>query len=165
MNSFEEAFKNAGLNFEKTEGEVITEEDERKYKTDMDIKMLEEHLKLIKRNANEKELYHFATKYGFLSYQHYSMWLNYVNHAQEEREEAELNYENYDDCEYLKQVNDKYEEEIKEADRFRDIWYYKFVMRQIGGKDYSPYGKNLLKRSKNEIDNIIFGKPKEWIFE
>lgn len=146
--SFAEALKGIEINFEGVEDKEMTEE---QYQAEQDIKMLEQYMKLAKRNASEKELFQFAKRWNFLSMTHFRLWLSVtdeLNNAESDLEFAE-DTGMVDEALYL----EKKMKELKlQAKNMRQASYYQMMMRLMKKKDYSPYGEDLLKKDLKSKD-------------
>lgn len=139
MGSIADAFNKVGIKpTDFTEVKV----DAKKIEWDMQIEFLEKWLKLIERNAPAKERYNFVTKHGFLSEKHLNLFLACSDDL------VILQYR-LEDCDITGENKAELEKEIKEketlANNIRNIHYYRIIMRQLGQKDISPYGVDLLR--------------------
>ncbi len=135
-----------GLNIQFDETTKVQEMTEEQYQAQRDIEMLEKYLKMCERNASEKERFRLAQEYGFVSEQHLKLWLSCSDDYENHLGELEL-YSG----KALKEQKKKVEELESMAKNIRSCSYYRFIMRMMGKKDYSPYGENLLK-SKSNLD-------------
>jgi len=139
MSSIAEAFNKAGI---KPTDFPEVEIDTHKIECDMQIEFLEKWLKLLERNAPAKERYNFITQHGFLSEKHFGLYSKCIDDV------AELQYR-LEDCDFTGEDSNRLERKLKEAEtmanNIKDILYYRIIMRQLGQKDISPYGVDLLK--------------------
>ena len=139
MNCMADAFNKVGI---KSTDFPEVEIDTQIIECDMQIEFLERWFKLINRNASAKEKYNFITSHGFLSEKHFNLYQVCANDV------IELQFR-LEDCEFSGEDKVKLEKEIKEkeilANNIKSIPYYRIIMRQLGQKDISPYGINLLK--------------------
>jgi len=145
MNLFEEALSKAGVKSTDFEDVKV---DVKAIDSDMEIEFYTRLIKMCERNASEKELHLFATEHGFLSYKHLSLYMSVSDDAQCKREELEYYHENKDSKAFKAQVR-KVEEVEKYARAIKDPLYYRFVMGQLGQRDVSPYGENVLRSRKH----------------
>jgi len=140
MGSIADAFNKVGIKpSDFPEVEIDTEKIERNLK----IEFLEKWLKLLERNTPAKERYNFITKYSnFLSETHYNLYSTIMNDVYELQDRL-------DDCDWNGENKVELEKEIKEkkilANNIKDVFYYRMIMRQLGKKDISPYGVDLLR--------------------
>jgi hypothetical protein len=139
MNSFAEALNNVNIKPVDFEDRVI---DENKIECEMEIDFLEKWLKMLERNASEKEKYNFIIKHGFLSVKHFNMYMACKDDAVCIRFDIEGGYLT-DDA--LKEKERELKEKENLMERIKNINYYKFIMKMMGEKDFSPYGVNLLR--------------------
>jgi len=139
MGSIADAFNKVGI--KPTDFPEI-EIDTQKIECDMQIEFLEKWLNLLKRNAPEKEKYNFVTQHGFLSVTHLELFLQCSNDAGELRDRLS-------DCDISGENPNRLEKKLEEAENManniKSIPYYRIVMRQLGRKDISPYGVDLLR--------------------
>lgn len=160
MNSFNEAFMKIGVAFESIEmTEEEKQKEEQQYQLDKRIEMLEGWYKLITRESSDKEKYNFIVKYGFISIRQFEMWLKL------ECEYSEMEYELEERIRlsnYHKGIIDDYSKQIslkkQLAKSTKDNSTYKFMIRQMGIKDVTPYGEDLSKRPS--IDDLIHERKK-----
>lgn len=141
------AEKLALLNLEDLpEGKTLTDEE---IAIQKEIEMLEGWLKLNERNASAKEKFLFAKEHGFVSENHLNLWLSANDDYNNKKEELDLFYEN--SKEYKALLSDV--EKLSEmASAIKSPVYYRFMMKQLGKKDFSPYGEDLLR--VKETDNF-----------
>jgi len=142
MNAMEEALNKANIKANNFEVKPV---DEEKIKAEMQIEFLGKWLKMLERNASEKEKYNFITKYGFVSVQQYNLYSACMDDV------ITLKWE-LDDIRYDISSDEiaKREKEITEkealAENIKNLFYYKMILRGLGKKDITPYGEDILKR-------------------
>lgn len=119
--------------------------DEEKIEIDMNIEFLENWLNMLERNASDKEKHNMVVKQGFISVQHFNLYMACKNDADELR--MDLDDMRFNLTSHAISIREK---EIAEKEilskRIKDESYYKNMMRIMGRKDTSPYGEDLLKR-------------------
>lgn len=142
-----EVLNSKGIQVEDFEDKEV---DAKTYEADMFIEFLEKYLKMCERGASEKERYNLAVENGFLSEKHLSLWLSVNDDFENEREMLESEKEFLSPKE-IKKREAKVQELEHYANNIKNPTYYRIVMRQIGAKDYSPYGVNVL-RGKTFLD-------------
>ena len=119
--------------------------DESAIEAEMQIDFLEKWLKLLERNASEKEKYNFVIKYGFVSSMQFNLHMSCMDDVNT------LKWELDDTRDYISANEvEKLEKEISEketlAKNIKHLMYYKMVLRGLGLKDITPYGEDILKR-------------------
>lgn len=144
MNTFAEALKGINLG-ELPEGEVLTEE---QIENQRQIELAEGWLKLYERNASAKEKFQFAQKFGFLSETHLNLWMSADTDYHDKLYELE-DLEGYCSNEELAPLRAEVEKLRGMAEAMKGKSYYRIVMRQLGRKDFSPYGEDLLKMKES----------------
>lgn len=144
MNAMAEALSKANIKPTNFEEKQI---DEKKIEADMQIDFLEKWLKLLQRNASEKEKHNFIIKYGFVSVQQFELYMTIRDDVFNLKDELE-DIRFFDDISPLE--IEKREKEIAEkeamAENIKNLGYYKWVLRSLGRKDITPYGEDILKR-------------------
>lgn len=144
MNTLADALNRANIKPTDFEDRPI---DEKQIKLDMEIEFMENWLKLLERSASEKEKYNFVIKHGFISVNHFSLYLACLDDAQNLKDQL-------DEIRYNISTNEikKREKEISEketmAKNIKNKTYYEIVLRTLGQKDITPYGEDILKRKK-----------------
>jgi len=112
---------------------------------EIEIPSLDILLNILEGNASDEEKHNFVINHGFVSVQHCSFYVTY-------RKEADILKSNLDD---LQHTLSPYEISIAKKEisgieilvnRFRNVSFYKDLMRITGREDISPYGENILKR-------------------
>lgn len=140
MNTLADALKKAGI--ESSDFEDVNV-DQKAIECDLEIEFLDKWLKLTERGASDKEKYLFATKHGFVSEKHLNLYLSVTSDISDLEAEIE-------DCsEFLTpaQLRAK-KKELEEKRGMANIkypWYYRHVMTQLGIKDVSPYGLDVIR--------------------
>ena len=119
--------------------------DESAIEAEMQIDFLEKWLKLLERNASEKEKYNFVIKYGFVSSMQFNLHMSCMDDVNT------LKWELDDTRDYISANEvEKLEKEISEKEKLakniKHLMYYKMVLRGLGIKDITPYGEDILKR-------------------
>ena len=119
--------------------------DEKAIEAEMQIDFLEKWLKLLERNASEKEKYNFVIKYGFVSVMQFNLYMSCTDDVNT------LKWELDDTRDYISANEvEKLEKEISEKEKLakniKHLMYYKMVLRGLGLKDITPYGEDILKR-------------------
>lgn len=136
-----EILNNKGIQITDFEDKEI---DTKACENDMFIDFLEKYMKMCERGASEKERYHLVTEAGFLSEKHLSLWLSVKDDLDNEREMLE-DVRDYISSEEIKEREARIQDLEHRVNNIKKPTYYRLVMRQIGAKDYSPYGVNVLK--------------------
>jgi len=145
MGNMADAFNKAGI---KPSDFPEVEIDTKRIEFDLQIEFLEKWAKLLLRNAPEKEQYKFATDNGFLSANHLKLYMLITGEIAElhfELDSLEDFYEEHAARERKKYIESEIKEKEKMAANIKSIPYYRIVMRQLGQKDISPYGEDLLR--------------------
>ena len=140
MNNLSEIFANANIKLCDCKNE---EPYEYMVKCNAEVDFLERWLKMLERNASDKERYNFLVKYGFLSEQHFLLYTKCkyetIELEQKVDEQKEL-YINLD-LSLIKRLN-----EAKDMEHsIKNIYFYRMTMNMFHKKDVSPYGNNVLK--------------------
>jgi hypothetical protein len=147
MNSIAEAFKNANIKSNDFKEVEINEEE---VKQNLEIEFLEKWLKMLSRNASEKEKYDFIVKHGFLSVKHFNLYISCKDEA--DMFECELeDARHYLNSRELNALKLNYEQKRNMANSIKNINYYKIMARHMGEKDFSPYGVDLLRYRKESL--------------
>jgi hypothetical protein len=141
MNTMALALSKAKINPTDFEDKQI---DKKQLKINAEIEFMEKWLKLLERNASEKEKHNFIIKHGFVSVMHFSLYLMCINDVNNLKDELdEIRYD------ISKDEIKKREEEIQDkevmAKNIKNISYYKFILRELGKRDITPYGEDILK--------------------
>lgn len=144
-----EAFAKAGITSEDFQDVEVPEYTEEQYEADQWIHILETYLKMDERNASEKERHNFVVRHGFLSLNHFNLYLTVSDDVGTLEYELEHNRD-FLSPEKVQEMEEKIAFKKSELKKMRDKDYYKIMMRILGQEDYSPYGKDLLKRTSSE---------------
>ena len=115
-------------------------------KTQERIEMLSGWVKLMERNASSKEKFLFAKKYGFVSENHMNLWINKSDEYETELEEFEEIKFHLSKEELIKRKRNLDRLRIA-SDLMKEKSTYRFYMRRLGKKEFSPYGEDLLKEN------------------
>lgn len=141
MNTIADAMKKAGINPVDFKNQEI---DEKQIECELRIEFLEKYMNLLNHHASEKELYTFATSYGYLSQKHLNLYLSICDDVDTLRDEIE----DLREClppNKIKEMEAKLAEKELMSIQIKNKSYYKQVMRMMGYTDVSPHGVNLLK--------------------
>lgn len=158
MNNIGDILNKKGIKISdfKDTGDTISE----RSPIDDEIEFYEEYLKLMERNASEKEICRFANEHGFISEKHLRVYVA-----------AKADYEDKcsileDQIDYLdKTAIDKLKKEKQHAfttyHLSRTPSGYRFMLRSTGIKDINAYGVNVLKtrdlrRRREDVSVGIF---------
>jgi hypothetical protein len=147
MNLFQEAFNKVGLTSNDFQDREVNDTE---IKANEQIEFFETWLKMLQRNASDKEKHNFLIKHGFLSINQFELWLSVTDDYR--NLEMQLN----DDGKFMS--SEEYTNMFKEielrksmAEDIKRPSYYLFVMRQLDKKDISPYGEDILKSIRSSI--------------
>ena len=154
-NVFGEFFNQIGF-----ETEEMSVEDIRKAEIDKEIEMFEKWLKLLKRNASEKEKYNFVTQYGFLSEKHFSIWATSYADAQDYQDQLEEDKLIFNLSKKEIQKREKeLETKLEFSNYVRGQLGYQLLLRRNNIKDITPYGVDVEKipltdfrKERREVD-------------
>ena len=142
MNSMADAFKKANVTAGDFEDRGV---DEKAIELDLEIEFMGKWLKLLERNASEKEKHNFVIEHGFVSVMQFGLYMSIMDDVFNLKEELEDGRYDLSDNEVA-----RHEEEIAEKEKMaksiRSLAYYKWVLRCTGKKDITPYGEDILKR-------------------
>lgn len=141
MNTMAEALKKANINASDFNNKLI---DEKKIEADMQIEFLEKWLRLIQRNASEKEKHNFIIQYGYVSVQQFNLHMACMDDVYNLKEELEDIKFDISLSEIKKREKEIVEKEAM-ARNIKNITYYKLILRCTGKKDITPYGVDILK--------------------
>jgi len=142
MNAMAEALNKAQIKANDFEDKQV---DEKAIEAEMQIDFLETWLKLLERNASEKEKYNFVIKHGFVSVLQFNLHMSCM-------EDVHNLKDILDDIRYDISASEiaEREKEITEkeamAKNIKNLFYYKMILRGLGKKDITPYGEDILKR-------------------
>lgn len=149
--SFAEALKKLDL----TKLEEGIEISDTQFETEKRVKMLSGWVKLLERNASEKEKFIFARDNGFVSENHLNLWIQKSKEYEAELEEFEKVKEHLSKNEYAKRKREIDRLRIA-SDLIKEKTTYRIRMKRLGKKELSPYGEDLLEeKSSNENSNVV----------
>ena len=118
--------------------------DEKAMVLDMQIEFMERWLKLLERNASEKEKYNLVTKHGFVSVQQFNLYIACMDDANNMKWELDDIRHDISSVELAKREKEITEKEVM-AENIKNLFYYKMVLRGLGKRDITPYGEDILK--------------------
>lgn len=134
-----ELFEKKGINvldFEDKEVKVEPENEE--------LVFWKKYLKLLERNASQKEIHQFAIENGFLSPKHLETYTSLKDTYENKEMELLLCQDSMEREEYLERKNSLYK--LKNlADTVRNPYGYRVYLRSMKKKDITPYGEDVLK--------------------
>jgi len=119
--------------------------DEKAIEAEMQIDFLEKWLKLLERNASEKEKYNFVIKYGFVSVLQFNLHMSCmedVHNLKDILDDVRYGLLDYEVAEREKEIMEK----EAMAKNIKNLFYYKMILRGLGKKDITPYGEDIMKR-------------------
>jgi hypothetical protein len=119
--------------------------DEKAIALDMQIEFMERWLKLLERNASEKEKYNLVIKHGFVSVQQFDLHMACINDVHDLKWDLDDIRDDISNDEIAKREKEIIEKEAM-AENIKNLFYYKMVLRGLGKKDITPYGEDILKR-------------------
>jgi len=141
MNAMEEALNKANIKSINFKDKQI---DEKAIALDIQIEFMEKWLKLLERNASEKEKYNLVIKHGFVSIQQFNLYMTCMNDVHTLQWELDDIRDDISDKEITKREKEISGKEAM-AKNIKDLFYYKMVLRGLGKKDITPYGEDVLK--------------------
>jgi len=142
MNAMEEALNKANIKANNFEARQV---DENAIEAEMQIDFLEKWLKLLERNASEKEKYNFVIKYGFVSVMQFNLYMSCmedVHNLKDILDDVRYGLLDYEVAEREKEIMEK----EAMAKNIKNLFYYKMILRGLGKKDITPYGEDIMKR-------------------
>ena len=149
--SFAEALKKLDL----TKLEEGIEISDTQFEAEKRVKMLSGWVKLLERNASEKEKFNFARDNGFVSENHLNLWIQKSGEYEAELEEFEKVKEHLSKNEYAKRKR-KIDRLRIASDLIKEKTTYRIRMKRLGKKELSPYGEDLLEeKSSYENSNVV----------
>ena len=142
MNAMAEALSKANIKGSSFEDRQV---DEKAIESEMQINFLEKWLKLLERNASEKEKYNFVIKYGFVSVLQFNLHMSCmedVHNLKDILDDIRYGLLDYEVAEREKEIMEK----EAMAKNIKNLFYYKMILRGLGKKDITPYGEDIMKR-------------------
>jgi len=142
MNAMAEALSKANIKATNFEARQV---DEKAIEAEMQIDFLEKWLKLLERNASEKEKYNFVIKYGFVSVLQFNLHMSCmedVHNLKDILDDVRYGLLDYEVAEREKEIMEK----EAMAKNIKNLFYYKMILRGLGKKDITPYGEDIMKR-------------------